>query len=167
MSSEATSADRWVRRISNLALWVGAAALLMLALVIVIAALARLLGTAIVGGSEIVDVSIIVVASMALVAGTAANTHPSVHILTRRLSTGAQRTLKMAAALIACAFFAVLCYESALVLISYARLGEYTQLLRVSITPFRAVWVASLATLCLVLILRLWGIRRGAEDEHT
>ena len=165
MNNEAPSIDRWVQRISTIALWVGAAALLLLAAVIVFAAIARTLGTAIVGGSEVVDVAIIVVASMALVAGTAANTHPSVHILTGRLPQSAQRLLKMVAAVLAFCFFAVLCYESGVVLLKYARLGEYTQLLRINITPFRAIWVFSLATICIVLLLRLSLIRRGLEDE--
>lgn len=153
-------------RISNVALWLGAAALLTLACVIVFAALARVFGTALVGGSEIVDVSIIIVSSMALVAGTAANTHPSVHILTSRLTERRQRALKIFAALLACIFFGLLCFESAQVLIDYARLGEHTQLLRINITPFRAVWVLSLAVICFVLLLRVVLLRRGVDREQ-
>jgi TRAP-type C4-dicarboxylate transport system permease small subunit len=165
MSSDAKGIERWVRHISNAALWLGAASLLLLAGVIVFAALARLFGTALVGSSEIVDVAIIVVASMALVAGTAANTHPSVHILTSRLSDRRQRALKILASLLACAFFGLLCYESTRVLIDYARLGEHTQLLRINITPFRALWVLSLAVICVLLLLRVSLIRRGADNE--
>jgi TRAP-type C4-dicarboxylate transport system permease small subunit len=163
--SSATSLDRWVHRISTAALWIGATALLLLAFVIVATAIARTLGWVIVGGSEIVDVAIIVVASMSLVASTAAGTHPSVHILTSRLRAKWQKHFKSAASFLAFAFFALLCYESGVVLLKYAQLGEYTQLLRINITPFRAVWVVSLATLCLILLLRLSVIRRGVDAE--
>jgi TRAP-type C4-dicarboxylate transport system permease small subunit len=159
-----TRADRLVHRISTVALWAGAAALLLLALVIVGTALARTVGWVLVGGSEIVDVAIIIVSSMALVAGTAAGTHPSVHILTSRLSVERQKHLKIGASLLACVFFALLCFESAIALINYARLGEYTQLLHINITPFRAVWVFALAVICLVLLLRLSLIRRGVDE---
>jgi TRAP-type C4-dicarboxylate transport system permease small subunit len=157
--------DRAVRRISNVALWIGAVALLSLALVIVATALARVFGWVIIGGSEIVDVAIIVVSSMSLIAGTASGAHPSVHILTGRLSVDRQKSLKIAASLLACIFFAFLCYASAEALIVYAQLGEYTQLLHINITPFRATWVFALAVVCLVLLLRVALIRRGIDTE--
>jgi TRAP-type C4-dicarboxylate transport system permease small subunit len=135
----------------------------LLAAVIVVTALARICGWVIVGGSEIVDVAIIVVSSMALIAGTTAGTHPSVHILTARMSSERQKHFKIVASLLAGAFFAVLCYASFDALLQYARLGEYTQLLQINITPFRAIWVLSLAIVCVVLVLRVSLIRRGTD----
>ena len=163
--SPVSAIDRWVQRISTIALWSGASALLLLALVIVATALARTLGWVMAGSSEVVDVAIIVVASTALVAGTAAGSHPSVHILTSRMHPDRQKHLKIAASMLACAFFALLCYESGVILIRYAKLGESTQLLRISITPFRVVWVMSLATICVLLLLRVSQIRRGVDME--
>jgi len=138
----------------NTVVWIGAIALMLLGILICVAVGARLLGGVIRGNAEIGEMLIIVVASTSLVAATFSGAHPYVHMLVDRLSSRSRGRLIALVTATAALFWAVAAWVNGKVTIENHSLVEHTELLRISLIPFRIVWVAALVAITLVLAIR-------------
>jgi TRAP-type C4-dicarboxylate transport system permease small subunit len=133
-------------------IWVGAAALILLGLLICASVVLRLTGSVIKGNSEIGEMLIIIVASTALVAATLTSAHPYVHMLVDKIATRWRYRLAAVIAAIGAVFWSVVAWMNGKIAIENAALIEETELLRISLTPFRTIWIISLLLVAAVLV---------------
>ena len=134
--------------------WIGAVALVLLGLLICLSVGLRMTGAVIKGSSEIGEMLIIIVAATAIVTATLTDGHPYVHMLVDKISSNRRYLLAGVVSLIGAAFWATMAWVNGTVAIENAHLIEETELLRISIIPFRWFWIACLLVVVIVLAIR-------------
>src|SRR4051794_34274762 len=132
---------------------IGSAGLLVATAADALAVAGRHLGFRILGSIEIVQTSVVLIASSAMVAATIVGAHASVHIVTERLSAAAAARLARLAALLGALTFLILAAGSFWVASDLWGGFEQTELLGISLRWFRALWIAA-ALLVALLFLR-------------
>jgi TRAP-type C4-dicarboxylate transport system permease small subunit len=137
--------------------WLGGTALLLLTLLQVASVVARTIGWVVPASSELALVLVVTAVSAALVAATAHGSHPHVSALLRKASPRLLRVIGLAVKLIALGYWLALCIEALVLARAYALVGERTEILGISVIPLRAVWIAGLASVSLLLA---WQILR-------
>jgi TRAP-type C4-dicarboxylate transport system permease small subunit len=140
--------------------WLGGAALLLLTLLQVASVVARMTGWVVPASSELALVLVVTAVSAALVAATAHGSHPHVSALLRNAGPRLLRTISLAVKLMALGYWLALCVEALALALAYARVGERTEILGISVIPLRGVWIAGLASVSLLLA---WQILRKRE----
>jgi TRAP-type C4-dicarboxylate transport system permease small subunit len=143
------------RTIENTALVIGGIALLLLALLQVASVLARVLGGVVPASSELALGLVIVMVATALVAATAHGSHPQVRAILQKLNPRVRRAAMLATGLLAIAYWALLFWHGWILTRDNAAVGERTEILGLSVIPFRVVWLAGLAAMVILLALRL------------
>jgi TRAP-type C4-dicarboxylate transport system permease small subunit len=147
--------------------WVGAIALISLGLLICASVVLRTTGSVIKGNSEIGEMLIIIVASTALVVATFSSAHPYVHMLVDKITPRWRYRLAAVIAAIGAVFWSVTAWMNGKVTIENAALIEETELLRISLTPFRTFWVLALLLVAAVLTLRaLQSLRDSNKSDE-
>jgi TRAP-type transport system small permease protein len=138
---------------------VGSAGLLIATAADALAVIGRHTGFALIGSIEIVQMSVVLIASAAMVAATMLGAHASVHILTDRLSKAPAMRLAQVSDVLSALMFAILVAGSLWVAAELWTGFEQTELLGIPLRWFRAVWIAA-AVLIFLLFLRS-AMRRG------
>lgn len=141
-------------RFESAIVWIGAFALCALGLLICASVGLRLTGAVIKGNAEIGEMLIIIVASTSLVTATFSGAHPYVHMLVDRLAKRRRALLAALIGTIAALYWAITAWVNADMTIDNARVVEQTELLKISLTPFRIIWVASLTLIAILLAVR-------------
>lgn len=153
------------RAIETTALATGGVALLLLAVLQVASVLARVLGGVVPASSELALGLVIVMVATALVAATAHGSHPQVRAILQKLSPRVRQTAMLATGLLAIAYWALLFWHGWILTWDNAAVGERTEILGLSVIPFRIVWLAGLASMVILLVLRLRA-PPDAPEEH-
>jgi TRAP-type C4-dicarboxylate transport system permease small subunit len=146
--------------------WIGAVALVLLGLLICVSVGLRMVGAVIKGSSEIGEMLIIIVAATAIVTATLTDGHPFVHMLVEKISSRRRYLLAAIVSLVGAAFWATMAWVNGAVAIENARLIEETELLRISIIPFRWLWIVCLILVAAVLTMRAIQSFK-ARDNHN
>jgi TRAP-type C4-dicarboxylate transport system permease small subunit len=147
--------------------WIGALALVSLGLLICVSVGLRMTGAVIKGSSEIGEMLIIIVAATAIVTATLTDGHPYVHMLVEKISSYRRSLLAAVISLIGAAFWALMAWVNGAVAIENARLIEETELLRISIVPFRWLWVLCLLVVAAVLTMRAMQSFKSRGDHNN
>lgn len=147
-------ADKVVRWIGVVATGAGALALLSIGALMTMGVITRFSGGMISGATEISEMLVIIMSSMSLLAATVYDAHPRVHMLVDRMTPRTRRLVGALVAALATGFWTIATFITGRVTIENARLVEETELLRLSVIPYRAIWTVSLAVLTLVLLIR-------------
>jgi TRAP-type C4-dicarboxylate transport system permease small subunit len=134
--------------------WLGAVSLVLLGLLICASVGLRVVGAVIKGSSEIGEMLIIVVAATAIVTATLTDGHPYVHMLVDKLKHSVRYRLAACVSLIGVAFWSLVAWMNGAVAIENTRLIEETELLRISVIPFRWLWVGCLIAVAAILAIR-------------
>ncbi|WP_165356257.1 TRAP transporter small permease subunit [Sphingosinicella sp. BN140058] len=142
------------------AYWIGSAGLLIATAADAIAVAGRHTGFHLLGSIEVVQASVVLIASSAMVAATIVGAHASVHILTERLRPGTARRLARGAALLGTLLFLLIAAGSAWVASDLWSGFEQTELLGIPLRWLRLLWIAA-ALLIAMLFLRT-ATRRAA-----
>ncbi|HTE40575.1 MAG TPA: TRAP transporter small permease subunit [Steroidobacteraceae bacterium] len=151
--------------LDKIVVWIGAAALVLLGLLITASVLLRAAGGVIKGNSEIGEMLIIIVASCALVTATFSDGHPHVHMLIDKLKSNWRTRVAIVVTALGALFWTATAWMNAKVAIGNAILIEETELLHIPLPPFRAVWIAALAIVAGLLIARIVRLLRSPPQD--
>ncbi len=144
-----------MNRLFGIATYAGAAVLMGLALFTVADVVMRyFFNSPIRGTFELSGLILSVVVAAALVAATAKEEHISVDALYEKMAPLWRRILDIAAVVTGIVALSLLIWQGFSDFMHYARAGEYTDMLRAPVYPFRLILVLGFA-LCLVAMLRI------------
>jgi TRAP-type C4-dicarboxylate transport system permease small subunit len=161
-----TATTRIQRIIGQISVAIGAAALLAFGALMTTGVAMRLSDGVITGAAEISEMLVIVMASMSLLAATVYGAHPFVHMLVDKLQTNTKRRVAMFVAALSCAFWAIASFVNGRVAFENWRLIEETELLRISVIPFRLIWTAALALIAIILLIRAFKTDSAEGSGH-
>jgi TRAP-type C4-dicarboxylate transport system permease small subunit len=142
-----------------------AAVFLLAVVVIMVANVAyRAIGGIIPGTFDIVELFIIPAVGFALVTVEYQKRHTVVDVVTLHLPSAVRSLLKTLVSVISLFYWAALCWAGWKMLLRKMATGEATQLLQISVTPFRIVWVFTLAWVCVVIVLNLTKMFKKGDE---
>lgn len=148
--------DKIMKWITNLATTIGIFALTAVMLIITANVIYRIFGGVISGTYDLVETITVLVAAFAIVNCEYQKKHTTVDMLTLHLKRKTQILLEQLCQIISFGFWAIICYATILVTIGKAEIGETTDLLKVSIIPFRATWCFALAVITALVIYNIY-----------
>ena len=130
-------------RIAEVAYGVGAIGLVMATCVDSIAVAGRHLGFRLLGSIELIQVAVVLLAASSMIVATAVGSHAAVHILTERLKPATAKRLGLVSSFLSMLVFLLIASGSAWV--AYDLYGGYeqTELLRIPLGLFRAIWIGA------------------------
>lgn len=141
----------------------GSVGLLMAMAADAIAVLGRHVGFTLLGAIEVVQASVVLAASAAMVGATLSGAHARVHILIERLSPIWHRRYDRAADVVCCLFFLFLAAGSAWVAADLWGGFEVTEILGLPLRWLRVVWIGSCLLIALLFLARAMG--KGGRHE--
>lgn len=144
--------ERLINGAVNYATNTGAVFLVAVMSLICINVIYRIFGSIIPGQYELVEIMIVVVAGFALSDTEIHHRQTNVDMVTIHLPKKIRLWLENACNLIGWVYWTVIAWASVGITIDKAAKGEATDLLKISVIPFRVVWVVGLILICLVII---------------
>jgi TRAP-type C4-dicarboxylate transport system permease small subunit len=135
---------------------IGAVFLIAIMFVICSNVVFRMFGAVIPGTYELVEVMVVIVAGFALSDTEIHHRHTNVDMVTTHLPKKIRLWLENACHLVSFVFWGLIAWASAGIMMDKAAKGEATDLLKISVIPFRAVWVIGLILICLVIIYNIF-----------
>jgi TRAP-type C4-dicarboxylate transport system permease small subunit len=141
-----------VNRVSVMGRNIGAAFLLGVVTIMCANVAYRAIGGIIPGTFDLVELLIIPAIGFALVTVEFQKRHTVVDMVTTHLPARIRSWLDIIVSIISLLYWAALCWAGWKMLLRKMATGETTQLLGLSVTPFRIVWVCTLAWICIVII---------------
>ena len=129
-------------RLVNLVAYAGGVALVGLLVLIVGNVLFRLTGRIIPGSYELAELIIPIIAGTAVLCATLSGSHVAIDFVVDRFPHASRRRIAIAMALAGALYWCVVAWAGALVALRNTRLGEYTEVLGISVAPLRWMWVA-------------------------
>lgn len=115
----------------------------------------RIFAGVIPGTYELVEILIVVVAGFALSDTEIHHRQTRVDMVTSHLPKNMKRWLENVSYLISLVYWAIIAWASLNITIDKAAKGETTDVLNISIIPFRVIWILGLVLICLVIIYHL------------
>jgi len=134
---------------------VGAAFLLGVVAIMVANVAYRAIGGIIPGTFDLVELLIIPAIGFALITVEYQRRHTVVDMITTLLPVQVRAWIDIIVSIISLFYWAALCWAGWKMLLRKMATGEATQLLQISVTPFRIVWIFTLAWICVVIV---WNI---------
>lgn len=141
----------------------GAAGLLTAMAADAVAVLGRHVGFTVLGAIEVVQASVVLAASAAMVGATLSGAHARVHILIERLAPHWHQRFDRAADMGSCLFFLFLAAGSAWVAAELWPGYEITEILGLPLRWLRLVWIGSCLLIALLFLVRAVG--KGGRHE--
>lgn len=142
--------------LTRCAFLIGSAALLLAMATDAVAVLGRHLGWPLLGAIEVVQASVVLAASAAMVIATLHQTHARVHIVTERLSKRWQARLERLANSSAALTFVVIASGSSWMLAQLWFGHEETELLHIPVRWLRLFWVCAAALISGLFVVRAY-----------
>jgi TRAP-type C4-dicarboxylate transport system permease small subunit len=133
---------------------VGGGALLLAMAVDAIAVSGRHLGTPLLGSIEMVQVSVLVSAAIAMIIATISGTHAVVHLIVDRLSPGRRRFILAVNALLSAILFVAFLVGALWLAAETWSAYEESEVLRIPFLPLRITLVLSCAALAVIFLLQ-------------
>ncbi|MFV3127034.1 TRAP transporter small permease [Niveispirillum sp. KHB5.9] len=149
--------------LTKLSFLLGAAGLLMAMSADAIAVLGRHVGFTVLGAIEVVQASVVLAASAAMVGATLSGAHARVHILIERLGPAWHKRFDQVSDLVSCLFFLFLAAGSAWVAAELWPGYEITEILGLPLRWLRLVWIGSCILIAVLFLARALG--KGGSDE--
>jgi TRAP-type transport system small permease protein len=139
-------------RLGEAAYLIGSAGLLAATLTDALAVAGRHSGFHLLGSIELVQASVVLVASSAMIAATIVGAHASVHILTERLAAATAARLARIAAAMSALVFLLFAAGSVWVASDLWTGFEQTELLGIPLRWFRLLWIAAALLVALLFV---------------
>jgi TRAP-type C4-dicarboxylate transport system permease small subunit len=130
----------------------GASALTIVMMIIVANVIVRTFGGILAGTYDLIEITIVVCIAFALASTEKNKRHTVVDMLTIHLPKKLQLHIENFNNLISFIFWGAIAISSAIITYEKALKGEYTDLLRISLIPFRTFWVIGLTLICIIII---------------
>jgi TRAP-type C4-dicarboxylate transport system permease small subunit len=112
----------------------------------------RIFGSVIPGTYELVEIMVVVVAGFALGDTEFHHRQTNVDMVVVHLPKRVRLWIENACNLVSWVYWVLIAWASTYLLIDKAARGETTDILKISVIPFRAVWVLGLILICFVII---------------
>lgn len=141
--------------------YVGAGSLLVATFVETLAVIGRHIGVPLVGALEIMQASILLLASSAMLATTLNDSHASVTLLTARVSERWRIGLRAFANALSAIFFICIAAGALWVMIEVWNDHEASELLRIPFKPLRMISFLAAIAIAFVFLRDLWRSMRG------
>ena len=133
----------------------GAVFLLSVVLVMCANVAYRAIGGIIPGTFDLVELLIVPAIGFALVTVEHQKRHVVVDMVTSHLPSRLRSILKIIISIVSLVYWGMMCWAAWMMMMRKMETGEHTQLLQISVTPFRFVWVFTLACICAVVIVNI------------
>jgi TRAP-type C4-dicarboxylate transport system permease small subunit len=140
---------------------VGAAFLLGVVIIMCANVAYRAIGGVIPGTFDLVELLIIPAVGFALVTVEVQRRHTVVDMVTTHLPVWIRSWLEIIVSIISLFYWAALCWAGWKMLLRKMATGETTQLLQLSVIPYRIVWVCTLGLICVVII---WNVSKTIKE---
>ncbi|HVN96090.1 MAG TPA: TRAP transporter small permease subunit [Syntrophorhabdaceae bacterium] len=161
--------ERFVNRVGNWGCVLGIVFISIVTLVIGGDVLARHLGTALPGTYDMVETLVVVGVAFTLVYAQMEERHTRAEILVERLHGRTKATFAAVTTLLSLFYWAVLAYTGFETFVEKFTEGENTQILKISVVPFRGVWVFAALLMFAMLLIKLFhhvkGMIKGGEQK--
>lgn len=158
------SSRRAQERLVNLIAYAGGLALVGLLVLIVGNVIFRLTGRIIPGSYELAELIIPIIAGAAVLCATLSGSHVAIDLVVDRFPDAPRRRIAIAMALAGALYWCVVAWAGALVAFRNTGLGEYTEVLGISVAPLRWMWVAVCCGVA--ACLAAWKLH-APGDEHN
>ena len=146
---------RILKRISVLERNAGAVCLTAVMVIICANVAYRVIGGIIPGTYDLVELLIVPAVGFALVTVELTKRHTIVDMVTTHLPRKVRLGVEICVTVIALFYWTVICWATWKMLLKKMATGEHTQLLQVSVIPFRIIWIFALVWLCGVIVLNI------------
>ncbi|HVN95153.1 MAG TPA: TRAP transporter small permease [Syntrophorhabdaceae bacterium] len=113
------------------------------------------LGRTIPGTFDLVETAIVLVGAYSFVYCEIQNHHTKADVIVMHLKSRTRSRLEVLTTFLNLAFWVTLLYAGWGMLTRMYENGEQTELLKINVVPFRALWVLSLLLMCIVLFFKL------------
>lgn len=161
--------ERAIRRIGVWGAVLAAVDIGFCTIIIVAGVISRALGHALAGTFDLIETAIVLVGAFSFQYCEMQNHHTKADVIVNRVSPRTRSRLEAITTFFNLAFWSLLLYAGWEMLVRMYREGEETELLKINIVPFRALWVAALLLMCLILLFKWLRYIREAfskkEDE--
>jgi TRAP-type C4-dicarboxylate transport system permease small subunit len=134
---------------------VGAVCLTAVMMIICVNVAYRVIGGIIPGTFDLVELLIVPAVGFALVTVELAKRHTIVDMVTTRLPPKVRLGVEICVTVIALFYWTAICWATWKMMLVKMATGEETQLLKVSVIPFRVIWFFALVWLCGVIVLNI------------
>ena len=148
--------DKIMKRVTEFGTWIGIAAMASVTLIITGNVIWRIFGRVIPGTYDLVETITVLVAAFAIVKCEMEKKYTTVDMLTTLMKKKTQIWFEQVCNVISFGFWATICYATIMITIDKAKVGEHTDLLKVSIIPFRATWSFALALIALLVVYNFY-----------
>ena len=112
-------------------------------------------GRTIPGSFDVVETAVVLVGAYSFVFCETRDRHTKADIIVNHLKSRTRSRLEVFTTFLNLSFWAILLYAGFKMLLRMYEEGETTELLKLNVVPFRAMWVLSLVLMCLVLVIKL------------
>lgn len=143
------------QRVSIIGRNIGGAFMLAVVFVMCANVIYRAFGGIIAGTFDLVELLIVPAIGFALVTVELEKRHIVVDILTSQFRYWTQSWLRIVMAVVSLIYWAAMCWAAWTMFMRKVATGENTQLLNISILPFRVVWAFALLWICFVIIINI------------
>lgn len=144
--------DKIMERMVFYSSYIGTGSLVAVMLIIVANVIYRIFGGIIAGTYDLVETISVLVAAFALINTEFVGKHTRVDILIVHLKEKSKIWLDQLCNLISFVYWFTIAYATIQVTIHKAKLGETTDLLKISIIPFRSIWSFALFLMAVIVI---------------
>ncbi len=148
--------ERFIYRLATWGAVLGSADIGFCTIIMVTGVILRLFfGRTIPGTFDMVETAIVLVGAYSFVYCETQNFHTKADVIVMHLKSRTRSRLEVLTTLLNLFFWVTLLYAGWKMLLRMYADGEETELLKINVVPFRAMWVLSLALMCLVLFFKL------------
>ncbi|MBN2401768.1 MAG: TRAP transporter small permease subunit [Spirochaetes bacterium] len=144
--------NKLIERVVGYGTNTGALALTTVMLIIVINVIFRIFGGIVAGTYDLIEITIVITAAFAVASTEFHKRHTLVDMLTMHLKKRVQLHLENLSNVISFFYWIIIAASTLILTIKKAAVGEVTDLLRISIIPFRGLWILGLVLVCIVII---------------
>lgn len=148
--------DKIMKWLTEIGTWIGIAAMTTVMLIVTGNVVWRIFGKVIPGTYDLVETITVLVAAFAIVKCEMEKKYTTVDMLTTLMKKRTQIWFEQICHVISFGFWATICYATIMITIDKAKVGEYTDLLKISIIPFRAIWSYALALIALLVVYNFY-----------
>lgn len=149
--------------ISKVVFWgliIGTLALVGVMLIIDANIVYRAFGRIIAGTYDLVEITIVVAVAFALTYTEFYQAHTRVDLFTSKMPKGMKLGFEYFSNILSVVYWSTIVYATAKLTMEKAALGEKTDLLKISIIPFRVFWLVGLVIVVLIVLLNISKARK-------
>ncbi len=142
----------------------GAVSMAVVMVIIVMDVIGRFIGYALPGTFDLVETIMIIACAYSLVYCQMRDRHAKADVLLTRLPPRAQSIFQAFTTFLSIGLWGVFVWAGVVMFVSKWQRGEQTDILRISVLPFRFLWVVSLILMLIILVIRfVTKVREGAS----